>query len=338
MIKLYSSFISAFQSSLNSTELSRLIVRISKQFSNLEDALKFLDKICIDGKDKEKGGNGLFIEESVGWMIIQCEIGHIYLIGNLVKQCKQIIDRITDIIEHRKHYYTQHALYSQYYRIQLQYAKTIGSPHKYLDAALKFLTHTKAEDLPKKEQLLFGSDICLAALLSKDCYNFSILLSHSLIQILHKTEYHWLFQIISIFNTGNLMEWKTYCIQNEQLLKSHPTICGNLSFLEQKIRLMALIELVFQTPAHERLISFELISNKCQLQIDEVELVLIRAFSLKLIKGVIDEIDKNVLITYVVPRSLQKTQIKDLENKVKDWIGKIEQTQNELSQQMKAEY
>merc|ERR1719410_3195465 len=327
MIQLYSNFISAFQSSLNSIELSRLIVRISKQFSNLEDALKFLDKVCIDGKDKDKGGNGLFIEESVGWMIIQCEIGHIYLIGNLIKQCKQIIDRITEIIEHKTHYFTQHALYSQYYRVCLQYAKTIGDPHKYLDAALKFLTHTKANDLPKREQLLFGSDICLAALLSKSCYNFSILLSHSLIQILDKTEYDWLFQIICIFNTGNLEQWKQYCLQNEKLLKTHATIASNLSFLEQKIRLMALIELVFQTPAHQRLISFELISNKCQLQIDEVELVLIRAFSLKLIKGIIDEIDKNVLITYVVPRSLQKTQIKDLNSKVKDWIGKIKGTQ-----------
>merc|ERR1719410_975846 len=138
MIQLYSNFISAFQSSLNSIELSRLIVRISKQFSNLEDALKFLDKICTDGKEKDKGGNGLFIEESVGWMIIQCEIGHIYLIGEKPKVCKQIMDRITEIIENRTHYYTQHALYSQYYRISLQYYKTIGSPQKYLDAALKF--------------------------------------------------------------------------------------------------------------------------------------------------------------------------------------------------------
>merc|ERR1712154_405201 len=103
-----------------------------------------------------------------------------------------------------------------------------------------------------------------------------------------------------------------YCMENEQFSKNHATICNNLSFLEQKIRLMALIELVFQTPAHERLISFELISSQCQLQIDEVELVLIRAFSLKLLKGAIDEVDQTVNVTFCVPRSLQNPQIKDL--------------------------
>lgn len=331
MIKLYLNFISQFSSCLNSIELSRLIVRISKQFTNLEDALKFLDKILIDGKCKKEGGNGLFEEESVSWMIIQCEIGHIYLIGNLVKQCKQIIDRITDLIENKKHYYSQHALYSNYYRVSLQYYKTIGNAQKYLDSALKFLTHTKAKDLPKKEQLLFGSDICLAALLSNKCYNFSILLEHELIKILDKTQYDWLYQIINIFNTGDLIKWKKYCIKHENLLKKHETISNNLSFLEQKIRLMALIELVFQTPAHDRLITFDTISRQCQLEMDEVELVLIRAFSLKLIKGIIDEIDKTVLITYVVPRSLNLSQINDMKLKINQWITKIKQCQNMIS-------
>eukprot|EP01084_Bolivina_argentea_P106939 191240_1 len=334
MIKLYLNFIKLFETSLNPIELSRLIVRISKQFSNLEDALKFLDQICISGKCKKQGGNDLFIEESISWMIIQCEIGHIYLIGNLIKQCKEIIDRITDLLNNKPKYYTQHALYSQYYRICLQYYKTIGSPHKYLDSALKFLTHTTAKDLPQKEQLLFGSDICLAALLSQKCYNFSILLEHELIQILCKTEYNWLYEIIVIFNTGNLKQWKLYCIKYENLLKKHETISNNLSFLEQKIRLMALIELVFQTPAHERLISFATISNKCQLELDEVELVLIRAFSLGLIKGIIDEIDKTVNIIYCVPRSLNNKQINDLENNMQLWIAKIEKCQNEIKKDM----
>ncbi len=101
--------------------------------------------------------------------------------------------------------------YSQYYRICLQYYKTIGSPHKYLDIALEFLTHTTAKDIPQKEKLLFRSDICLAALLSQKCYNFSILLQHELIQLLAKTEYNWLYEIIVIF-TGNLKRWKFYCI------------------------------------------------------------------------------------------------------------------------------
>ncbi len=68
MIELY------FETALNPLELSRSLVRISKQFTNLEDALQFLDQICILGKCKKQGGNNLFIEESISWMIIQCEL------------------------------------------------------------------------------------------------------------------------------------------------------------------------------------------------------------------------------------------------------------------------
>jgi len=338
MIKLYLNFICKFQDALNCIELSRLIVRISKQFTNLEDALKFLDQICLDGKSKANGGNGLFPEESVGWMMIQCEIGHIYLIGNLVKQCKEIMDRVTELMEGKRHYYTQHALYSQYYRICLQYYKMVGDAHKYLDAALKFLTHTNAQDLAQTEQRLFASDICLAALLSNQCYNFSLLLSHDLIQMLSGTEHDWLYRVICIFNTGNLSEWNTFSMANAQKLKTEETIKGNLAFLEQKIRLMALIELVFQTPPNERLIPFSVISSQCQLQTDEVELVLIRAFSLQLLKGVIDEVDQTVLVTYCVPRSLQKSQINDLKSKIEDWMTKITVCKSDICKQIESHH
>ena len=119
-----------------------------------------------------------------------------------------------------------------------------------------------------------------------------------------------------------------------QLTGTIPNTIGNLAFLEQKIRLMALIELVFQTPPNERLIPFSVISSKCQLQTDEVELVLIRAFSLELLKGIIDEIDQTVLITFCVARSLQKSQINDLKNKVEAWMEKINVCKSDISQQM----
>merc|ERR1711920_715117 len=121
---------------------------------------------------------------------------------------------------------------------------------------------------------------------------------------------------------------------NAQKLKTEETIKGNLAFLEQKIRLMALIEVVFQTPPNERLIPFSVISTKCQLQRDEVELVLIRAFSLGLLQGIIDEVDQTVMVTYCVPRSLQKGQIEDLKNKVADWMAKIDSTQKDIQGQL----
>ena len=55
----------------------------------------------------------------------------------------------------------------------------------------------------------------------------------------------------------------------------------------------------------------------------QVELVLMRAFSLELIKGTIDEIDQTVNVTYVVPRTLHVKQINELKSKTEFWVDNV---------------
>ena len=48
-----------------------------------------------------------------------------------------------------------------------------------------------------------------------------------------------------------------------------------------------------------------------------------RAFSLELIKGTIDEIDQTVNVTYVVPRTLHVKQINELKSKTEFWVDNV---------------
>ena len=71
-----------------------------------------------------------------------------------------------------------------------------------------------------------------------------------------------------------------------------------ITFLEQKVRIIAFLELVFQLGKDERSIPFTRISDVCQIELCDVELMMMKAMSFGLIKGTIDEVDKVVHVEW----------------------------------------
>ena len=68
--------------------------------------------------------------------------------------------------------------------------------------------------------------------------------------------------------------------------------------------------MAFTRPANNKQLSFNEVSLKTKLPEDEIELLVMRALSLGLVKGSIDQIDKNIFISWVQPRVLDITQVK----------------------------
>ena len=64
-----------------------------------------------------------------------------------------------------------------------------------------------------------------------------------------------------------------------------------MTYLEQKVRIIAFLELIFTLGKDERSIKFEKISKECQVDQIDVELLVMKAMSLDLIRGTIDEVD-----------------------------------------------
>lgn len=67
--------------------------------------------------------------------------------------------------------------------------------------------------------------------------------------------------------------------------------------------------MTFKRPANDRLLTFEEISKETGLAIDEVELLVMKAFAQGLVKGSIDQVAGNVHMTWVQPRVLDKNQV-----------------------------
>jgi 26S proteasome regulatory subunit N9 len=59
--------------------------------------------------------------------------------------------------------------------------------------------------------------------------------------------------------------------------------------------------LIFKKGKSESLLHFKEISDATQVGLDEVEMLLMKAMSIGLLKGIIDEVDQTLRVTWVKP-------------------------------------
>jgi 26S proteasome regulatory subunit N9 len=63
-----------------------------------------------------------------------------------------------------------------------------------------------------------------------------------------------------------------------------------MEYLHQKVRIIALLEMIFEVDKDARSLPFSKIAEVCQIDLSDVELLIMKAMSLTLIKGTIDEV------------------------------------------------
>ena len=87
---------------------------------------------------------------------------------------------------------------------------------------------------------------------------------------------------------------------------------------------MALIELIFQKPNGQRILTFQEISTTTGLPINDVEHLVMRALSLNLLKGFIDQVNNTITVTWVQPRIMSIDQVKSMKDKLESWSNNVE--------------
>jgi 26S proteasome regulatory subunit N9 len=162
--------------------------------------------------------------------------------------------------------------------------------------------------------------LALAALVSETIYNFGELLLHPILDSLAKTEHSWLRDLLFAFNRGDLGAYNILQshLQGNGLLQRHQ------QFLYQKISLSALTQLVFSRAPNDRSMTFATISEETKVNLDEIEHLIMKALSLGLLKGSIDQVDEVARISWVQPKVLDKAGIEAMRQRLKDWDGGVE--------------
>lgn len=106
-----------------------------------------------------------------------------------------------------------------------------------------------------------------------------------------------------------------------------------IDYLKQKVSIIAFLEFVFQLGKDDRNIPFSEIARVCQIDGQDVELLVMKAMSLQIVRGSIDEASETVAISWIMPRYLNKEHLQVLVGRMKEWEGKMEQVINMVENQ-----
>lgn len=102
-----------------------------------------------------------------------------------------------------------------------------------------------------------------------------------------------------------------------------------LKFLIQKKALVNLLGLIFNENASKKSLTFSEISKKIQVEENEIELLLMKAMSLNLLQGKINQVDQLIKITWIQPRVMTGKEIMVLRDNLVQWKDNHLQTTTE---------
>ncbi|KAJ6439958.1 proteasome regulatory particle subunit [Purpureocillium lavendulum] len=195
----------------------------------------------------------------------------------------------------------------------------------YYRTALLYLACIDLSSLSPEERRQRAYYLSVAALVSNSIYNFGELLLHPILDTLAQSEDDaWLRELLFAYNRGDLAAYDVLSdnIASNKLLNEHS------SHLRQKIYLAALTEAVFRRPPHDRNMTFATISQETKVRPDEIEHLIMKAFSLGLLRGTIDQVDGVAQITWVQPKVLDMKQIGSMRKRLLDWDSNVNQLGN----------
>ena len=129
----------------------------------------------------------------------------------------------------------------------------------------------------------------------------------------------WIIDLLRAFNRGDVKRFE----ESRKFWGDQTDLKSNEVTLQRKLRLLSLMELTFQRQSTQRTLPFSLISETANIPINEIEQLVMRAFSLDLVRGAIDEVEKVVHIKWVQPRVLDLGQVKSMSHNIKTWSHKI---------------
>jgi 26S proteasome regulatory subunit N9 len=328
-LDLYNNFIHSFSDKIGNLRLVSIAVIASKQYTDPSAALEFLTKLS-SGMDN--------FDSQEAYVFATMEAAHFKLILGDVDGTKEAMDKCGKTLDTFNT--VEKDVHASYYRVCGDFYKVsivVLVPDKALLISLPFL-QTKAEyasyyknsllylacidvekDLQQDDRIQRARDLALSALLGDTIYNFGELLLHPILSSLDSSSHVWLSTLLFSFNAGDIGRFESLIPH----LASEPILAENQPFLRQKICLMALIESVFKRASSDRTLSFETIAVETRLPRDEVEHLVMKALSLKLIKGTIDQHAQFARITWVQPRVLDKRQIEALQQRLNSWVTRV---------------
>ncbi|KAJ3188125.1 26S proteasome regulatory subunit [Irineochytrium annulatum] len=332
LVPLHDEFIVDWLKKMNQLSLIQYVSIATRTIADAPKALAFVQAHIDRLRDQPAHQDA--------YTLALCESARLKLASGDLPACKADLDLAEKGLEEPGVQFGEPAIPSNFYRVAADYHKAKADFPKYYKNALLFLSTVDVADLGAPERMERGYDLAISALLGEGIYNFGELLRdvtklqfpqimHQILDSLQGTPADWLRQLLLCFNRGDNDMFERIS-KSTEFLKT-PLLVSNLPFLNQKLCLMALMELIFKRDKVERsCLSFQVVSKDTRVPVDEVEHLIMKALSLGLIKGSIDEIERTVSITWVQPRVLDMAQLASVRDRLTAWSLNVKEKVNRL--------
>ena len=344
LFTLFNDVLTPIAAKLNPLTLSRIASYVASSLQDFE-ASKTLLETVIEEFDKKDNGTAtatakLFTESKKYYLTLK----HMERTADGSNDSTTTLDSIKTFLRSKKNLLDELSnstesdlaiVHSAYYECAMTFRKAVGPPEAFYKEAISFLHYTPIDSItPSSEQYSLATDLSLSALTGKGVYNFGEVVHNNklILNVLNGTENEYLVKLMEASANGDVDALEQISQEHNAAIAAQPALVGRADVVKEKITLLALVNMIFERPSSERTLSFEDIASRTRMSIDQVELIVIRALSLGLIKGNMDQVEQTVDVTWVMPRVLDEVNMKSLADRFGEWAVKVSQTKEYMGE------
>jgi 26S proteasome regulatory subunit N9 len=313
-LPFYRNFVLKFADKINQLKLVDLALKAAKECTDNQERLSFMQAVAKKVDNEESQDAHVFATVAVAR--IKLDLDDLDGARSVLDKAERILDTF-DSVETVVHaaFYNANA---DYYQNKLDFGA-------YYKNALLYLACIDVSAVSDKERRSRAYDLAIAALVSTSIYNFGELLLHPILDALTQDKNDiWLRDLLFAFNRGDLAAYDVLSGH----INSNPLLAQHANQLRQKIYLAALTEAVFRRPPHDRAMTFATIAAETKVRPDEIEHLIMKALSLGLLRGTIDQVDEVAHINWVQPKVLDMAQIDNMRQRLMEWDSSVNQLGN----------
>ena len=305
---LYRDFVLGFRDKINPFHLVKLGLIARQECASVPDALELMQNLAkFTERDDAEEAHTYALTDIAALHLGQQEqeAGR-----KLLDEAGVTLDKLDTV---------DRAVHAAYYRTRADYDRADADYTGYYRTTLLYLACVDLSALPADEVQTRAYTIGIAALLGEKVYNFGEFLAHPLVETLDAQDStRWLRRLLSVMNAGDIDAF-------DEIMPTAPErlLQDNLPLLREKIHLSALTESIFRRPPHDRVLSFSTIAAETRLPIEQVEFLVMKALSVGLIRGSIDQVAQLVRVSWVQPRVLDKRAVEGVRSRLMEWMETV---------------
>lgn len=304
-LQFYKVFVLKFADKINQLKLVDIALKAATQCRDNQERLTFMT--AVSSKVNSPDSQDAYVFALIALARVKLELGELPGARSDLDVSERILDTFDSV---------ETAVHAAFYGCNADYYQSKADFGSYYRNALLYLACIDLNSLSPTERRQRAYDLAISALVSTSIYNFGELLLHPILDALAaRKEDVWLRDLLFAFNRGDLAAFDMLSGN----MSTNPLLVQHAIQLRQKMYLAALTEAVFRRPPHDRAMTFMTIANETKVRMDEIEHLVMKALSLGLLRGTIDQVEEVAHINWVQPKVLDMKQIDNMRLRLKDW-------------------